>query len=228
MTKESTVFKSDSFFKFKQELQAAIDREDDLRKKERIRRQGEADMKKQEDFFRSSLKASYDSCLRAATTKYKTEYNQLTTAIKQLDKDVASKNNAVDIANKKMARIPEILNQTIQGLKDNSKAISENTLSVLQQNQQQIQSLVTNFQARYQEAQMGYAQAEQQLNMAQLQYQSNQQAFQMNTFGDAAPIVEDIDETRRLACDTCKRSVSAFVPMGLCSEGDERDNSGRQ
>ncbi len=228
ITNDSMTFKRDTYFKFKQELQAKIDQESDLTKKESIRRQGERELKSQEGFFRSELKAKYDSCLRNATSNYKTQYNRLSTTIKQLNKTINKQNIDVENLNKQIARIPEVLNQTIQGLKDDSQATSEQTLVVLQQNQQQMQTLVTNFQARYQEAQTGYNQAEQQLNMAQLSYQSNQQAFQMNTFGDAAPIVEDIDDARRLACDSCKRSVSAFAPAGLCSDSDESNRLGNQ
>lgn len=218
---------SELYYKKRQEIQSQIDAVQDLTQKEAIRRRAEKEILQSESRFKEGLKARYNVCLKKATVSYQSKFKALSSKILQFEKDITSLNNKNDIDNKRLKDIPKVLSQAIEGLKGKKDADSTEAYAELSTIDQQIKQSTSNYQAQYVQAQQRYAEAQQKLNLVQMQNQSSQAMFQMNSFGDAAPIVGDLKEAQSMVCAICAKATDgellsrAICPPGGSSDGDE-------
>jgi len=208
------------FFQEQQKLEADLATVVDLNSRYKISSAFKRKIKHDEKTYQDAFKEQYDRCFKAQTEAYKTNYIALTRKITDLSKEIKDQEEKKKDNLQKIKQIPIDLTESTVRAKGMNEQERQAALSEMTATYQQMQQSITNYQDQSSKANKDYDEARRKLNMAQVQVTTNQSIYQMNTFGDAAPMLDGVSDSRMLVCDFCKKAEDGR-PKWCPSDGSE-------
>lgn len=176
----------------------------DLNSKYKIQKDFKLKMLKRQKLLQEKYGVDYKNCLIEQSEAYTAAYRRITAEIADSSKGIEHLKQQIQFNLQKLKEIPKNLSSDIKSLKDIDKADRESAVSELTGMNTHVQQLIANYQVQEGKANAEYQQAQAKLNMAQMQQSSNQSIFNMNTFGDAAPMMDALNDAQMLVCKFCR------------------------
>lgn len=187
-----------------QKLEEKLNSIYDLNSQYNVKKEFKLKMQKRQKLLQEKYGVDYNNCLTEQNMAYTAAYKKLTAEIADFSKGMETIKKQIEFNLRKLQEIPKNLSSGIKALKDVDKADKENAISELMGMNSHVQQLVANYQVQEGKANAEYQQAQAKLNMAQMQQSSNQSIFHMNTFGDAAPMMDALNDAQMLVCKFCR------------------------
>lgn len=198
------------------EMHQLMNLKSEITEKEKVKRDFKRNMIPMQKIYEAEFKASFNVCIEAQTIAYNREYKRLTSLVDKSSRNIKQFENEITRKFKEIKDTSAALSEAIQALKTNNETERKSAMAEMAALQESVRTSINTFNTRKTKASQEYQAAHQKLNLAQMQQFTNQSIYHMNTFGDAASLLQSVNDQKKITCATCA-GVPGMPPLPYCN-----------